>query len=135
MSLAVRSGDQTTATVEHARDLAQRAVEVCGVEEHPGCDDEIEGSVLEWKILDIAGGCVDTPTPCQPDHARRHVRRYDVRAKLSRHALGERSWAWTDFENPPRHRLRDTVPQDVERAGPLARLVDRAPTEQTRLSC
>jgi hypothetical protein len=103
------------------------------VKENPRRDDEIEALVSELERLHVTQARVDPPRSRELDHAGRDVHGCDTRVELSSNSLRQLTRAGADLENIARPCLADRIPEHVERARPLAGLIDRPPSEETRL--
>ena len=70
MPLAVRHGDETAAGAKHARELAEAAIDVGEVEEHPRRDHTVERPVLEREARSVSHQGLYATTSGELDHPR-----------------------------------------------------------------
>src|SRR6266536_2471088 len=85
----IGDGDEPAAGRQHSRKLAQRAVDVGHVVEHPCGDRHVELALRERKLLHVADSRVQTLAALVLDHPLRLVDPHELGAELVHDPLGE----------------------------------------------
>src|SRR5918999_140324 len=129
----VGGGNEPSARPKHSRELAQRAAEVFGMEQHPCGDGAVERRALEVQGLHVADTGVHAASSRELDHACGLVDRDDFDAELIQEALSELAppaptphpAPWISAPNRREHNLA--------RVRPLAELMGALPDRQPAL--
>jgi hypothetical protein len=95
----VRRRDEAPARAQHTRQLAEGAVEIGHVVEHPRGDRNVERPVLEGQLPNVPDLRVDAACTRELDHALRLVDGDDLDPELVLHSLGQLALPAADLEH------------------------------------
>ncbi len=98
--------------LENASELAEPAVDVVYVVEHPRGDHGVEGVVGERQGLHVSDACVETARSGKLHHPLGLVDERDVAAKPIAQARGKPTVAATDLEHAPGLHCDERLPEN-----------------------